>query len=102
MSGTSLTCTPIASATALPIAPIGPIAPASPMPLLPSGVSGLGVSMWLRVLDAPGGSDLRIRTEANLVGRLGQLGEPIVRGRADAIMGSFATSLAAAAAARGA
>ncbi len=50
----------------------------------------------------PGTSELRITTDAQVMGRIGEFGQPIIKRKADQTMGEFAGNLARAVAGTGA
>lgn len=65
---------------------------------------GLNATMTMSLQEpAPGQTDLIISTNANLLGRLGEFGQPVIRKKADSMLQEFARNLQAklAAGARG-
>jgi carbon monoxide dehydrogenase subunit G len=63
----------------------------------------VNAKMSLQLLSADGGqqTDLEIRTDANVMGKLGEFGQAVIRKKADQIVQEFATNLSAAVTARG-
>lgn len=47
----------------------------------------------MRLLDAPVGTTLRIETDATIMGRIGDFGQPVIRRKADQILGEFSRNL---------
>ncbi len=55
---------------------------------------GVRALMTLAVGAADGGSEVRITSDVQILGRLGELGQPIMKRKADQIMRAFARNLA--------
>ncbi len=62
--------------------------------------SGVAATVALSLGRAGDLTELRLETEARILGRLGELGQPIIKRKADQIIGEFARNLERAAAAR--
>lgn len=57
---------------------------------------GLNATMTMKLEEpAPGQTDLIISTNANLLGRLGEFGQPVIRKKADSMLQEFARNLQA-------
>jgi len=54
---------------------------------------GVRALMTVAITDADGGSELRIASDVQVLGRLGELGQPILKRKADQIIGEFARCL---------
>ena len=61
----------------------------------------VNAKMRMQLADAAGGqTDVEIHTDANVMGKLGEFGQSVIRKKADQIVQEFATNLSAAVAAR--
>ena len=61
----------------------------------------VNAKMRMQLADAEGGqTDVEIHTDANVMGKLGEFGQSVIRKKADQIVQEFATNLSAAVAAR--
>jgi len=61
----------------------------------------VNAKMRMQLAPAEGGqTDLEIHTDANVMGKLGEFGQSVIRKKADQIVQEFATNLSAAVAAR--
>ncbi len=57
---------------------------------------GLNATMTMKLEEpSPGQTDVIITTNANLLGRLGEFGQPVIRKKADAMLQEFARNLQA-------
>ena len=67
-----------------------------------NGAVNAKMSMQLSPTDDGARTDVAIRTEANVMGKLGEFGQAVIRKKADQIVQEFANNLSAAVAAGGA
>lgn len=58
-----------------------------------TGGSGVTATVALSLADVADGTELRLDTDARILGRLGDLGQPIIKRKADQIIGEFARNL---------
>lgn len=54
---------------------------------------GVRATLAMALADVQGGTDLRIASDVQVLGRLGELGQPIMKRKADELMRQFATNL---------
>ncbi len=60
---------------------------------------GIRARMSLTLAPSEGGTRLRIETDLTILGRIGEFGQPVIKKKADALLGEFARNLGAALAA---
>lgn len=60
--------------------------------------SGVAATLGLSIRGTDDTTELRLETDARILGRLGELGQPIIKRKADQIIGEFARNLERAAA----
>jgi carbon monoxide dehydrogenase subunit G len=54
---------------------------------------GVRAMLTMSLADADAGTELRIASDVQVIGRLGELGQPIIKRKADELMREFATNL---------
>jgi uncharacterized protein len=55
---------------------------------------GMRATLTVRLVEADAGTEVQVAADATVLGRIGELGQPVIRRKADELMATFAANLA--------